>query len=98
MDWHAWAESLRANIWWIVSGIVGRMMFHGREAQAGRRRFWGKELPFELLVAIGMAFIGKALAGYFGLSAETATAVAGIAAYLGPRALDTAFAKVSRSS
>lgn len=91
---HDWIEAARNNVWWIVAGVVGRMMFHGREAQAGRRRFWGKELPFELLIAVGMAFVGKALAAWCALPPELATAAAGAAAYLGPRVIDIAFDKV----
>jgi hypothetical protein len=99
VDWQGWLETVRLNIWWLLAGLMGRMMFHGREAQAGRRKFWGKELPFEMLIAIGMAFLGKAAAGYFDLSAEIATAAAGIAAYLGPRALDAGFDKfIARKS
>lgn len=92
VNWQDWTDAMRGN-WWVIAGFVGRMMFHGREAQAGRRRFWGKELPFELLIAVGMAFVGKAAAGWFGLGIEPSTAVAGVAAYLGPRALDVAFDK-----
>jgi hypothetical protein len=94
VDWQQWVETVRLNIWWLLAGLMGRMMFHGREAQAGRRKFWGKELPFEVLIAVGMAFLGKAAAGYFDLPAEAATAAAGVAAYLGPRAVDTLFDKI----
>nr|WP_281392419.1 phage holin family protein [Sphingobium jiangsuense] len=87
---------VRANIWWIIAGIGGRMIFHGREAQAGRRHFWGKELPFEMLVAVGMAFVGKAVATYSGLGPEPATAAAGIAAYLGPRAIDALYDRATK--
>lgn len=96
MSWDEWLAIVRANIWWIVAGMGGRMIFHGREAQAGRRRFWGKELPFEMLIAVGMAFVGKAAAGYAGLGAEPATAIAGVAAYLGPRAIDALYEKAMK--
>lgn len=97
MSWDEWIAVIRANIWWIAAGILGRMIFHGREAQAGRRKFWGKELPFELLIAVGMAFVGKAAATYSGLGPEPATALAGVAAYLGPRVLDVAFDRAAKS-
>lgn len=96
MQWDDWLAIARANAAWIIAGVTGRMIFHGREVQAGRRRFWGWVLPFELLIAIGMAFLGKSAAEYFGLTMEHATAAAGIAAYLGPRAIDTLFDKFAR--
>lgn len=31
-----------ANYGWVLgAGIAGRLMFHSKEVQAGRRRFWG---------------------------------------------------------
>jgi len=72
------------------------MIFHGKEAQAGRRRFWGKELPFEMRIAVGMVFVGKAGAVYAGLGVEPATAIAGVAAYLGPRAIDALYDKAMK--
>jgi len=67
------------------------MLFHTREAQAGNRRFWGRELPFELLVALGMGLIGYSLCSWFELVGPVAAGVISAVAYLGPRAIDTMF-------
>ncbi len=82
MNWHDSVETVRGNLW-IVGGVVGRLIFHGREAQASRRRFWDRELRSELLVAIDMAFVGKAIASGIGLSVEAAAgAVRPISAHI----------------
>ena len=96
MSWQDVIEATKQHFWWIVAGVIGRMMFHGAEARAGRRPFWGRELPFELVMAVGMAFVGKAFAAWWGLTGDMVTAVAGVAAYLGPRAIDVAFDKVAK--
>lgn len=88
-------EAARSHLWWIVAGIAGRLMFHSREVQAGRRRFWGRELPFELLVAVGMGLIGSSLCAYFAISSPASAGVVSAVAYLGPRALDTLFDRLS---
>lgn len=84
-------ESLRPHFWWIVAGIGGRMMFHSREAQAGRRRFFGRELPFELFMAIGMGLIGYSCCAWFKLDGAVSAGAVSAVAYLGPRAIDVMF-------
>ena len=91
MDMDALIAAARENLTWIFVSIVGRLMFHGREAQAGRRRFWGRELPFELIVAVGMGMIGNALCAYLKLDGAVSIGVVSAVAYLGPRAIDTFF-------
>lgn len=94
-DWHGFVTSLlellRTHVWWIVAGMTGRLMFHSREAQAGRRRFWGRELPFELFLAIGMGMAGNSLCAYFAIAGAASAGVVSTVAYLGPRALDVLF-------
>lgn len=92
----AFLTAAREHFWWIVAGLFGRLMFHSREAQAGRRRFWGRELPFELLLAVGMGMIGNAICAYFGIVPEAAAGVVSAVAYLGPRAIDTLFDRASK--
>ncbi len=90
-----WIESIRENGVWILAGLVGRMMFHAREAQAGRRTFWGRELPFELMLAIGMGLVGYSACAWFELNGPISAGVISAIAYLGPRAIDTAWDRLS---
>lgn len=91
-------EIARAHFWWIVAGLAGRLMFHGREAQAGRRRFWGRELPFELLIAIGMGLVGYSSCAWLHLDGPVSAGVVSAIAYLGPRAIDTLFERASAAA
>lgn len=84
-------EAARNHFWWIVAGLAGRLLFHTREVQAGRRCFWGRELPFELLVAVGMGLIGYSLCAWLKLDGPVSAGVVSAVAYLGPRAIDTLF-------
>ncbi|SOC22201.1 LydA family holin superfamily III, partial [Rhodobacter sp. JA431] len=49
-----------------AAAFAGRLMWHSTEVRSGRRRFFGRELLWELPIAIGMAIIGEAVASYFG--------------------------------
>lgn len=91
MDFEQLWGAARDHLWWLAAGLVGRIMFHTREAQAGNRRFWGRELPFELLVAVGMGMIGYAICSYFKIDGAASAGVVSAVAYLGPRAIDTMF-------
>lgn len=93
LDMKEVVESAANNGWWIIPGIAGRMMFHGREVQEGRRKFWGKELPFEILIAIGMGMIGYSVGVYWQFSGPVTAGVISTIAYLGPRFIDTAAAR-----
>lgn len=88
-------DTISNKFWWITAGAVGRLMFHSREAQAGRRKFWGRELPFELIVAVSMGLIGYSFCAYFKLEGPVSAGVVSAVAYLGPRALDTLFERLS---
>lgn len=90
-------ESASHHIWWIVAALGGRLLFHSREAQAGRRRFWGRELPFELLVAVGMGLIGYSLCAWLDLAGPVSAGVISAVAYLGPRAIDTLFDRATEA-
>mgnify|MGYP002882526481 CR=1 FL=1 len=94
-DWFERAFAALANAWPLGAGLLGRLMFHTREAQAGRRRFWGRELLFELPMAIGMSLIGYSLGEWLSLPGAVSAGMIGALAYLGPRAIDAAFDKAA---
>jgi hypothetical protein len=57
----------------LIGAFTGRLMWHSGEVKLGRRRFFGKELLWEIPVAVGMALIGEAAARYIGLSQPVST-------------------------
>lgn len=69
----------------LIGAFTGRLMWHSGEVKLGRRRFFGKELLWEIPVAVGMALIGEAAARYLGLSQTVSTGFVATLAYLGPR-------------
>ena len=86
------------HIWWIFAAMGGRLLFHSREAQAGRRPFWGRELPFELVIALAMGLIAFSLCAWLDLTGPVSAGVISAVAYLGPRAIDTLFERAMETS
>ena len=69
----------------LIGAFTGRLMYHSGEVKLGRRRFFGKEILWEIPIAIGMAIIGEAIASYFALGQPVRTGLVATLAYLGPR-------------
>ena len=69
----------------LIGAFTGRLMWHLGEVKLGNRRFFGKELLWEIPVAVGMALIGDAAANYIGLTQPVSTGFVATLAYLGPR-------------
>ncbi|MQX77844.1 hypothetical protein GHK80_17120 [Sinorhizobium medicae] len=53
--------------------------------------FFGKELLWEMPIAVGMAFIGAALASWLALEQPMATGLIAALAYLGPQGSEVLF-------
>lgn len=69
----------------LMGAAIGRLMYHSGEVKLGNRKFFGKELLWEIPIAIGMAIIGEALASYLSLGQPVSTGLVATLAYLGPR-------------
>ena len=76
----------------LIGAFTGRLMYHSGEVKLGRRRFVGKELLWEIPVAVGMALIGDAAANYMGLTQPVSTGFVATLAYLGPRGAEAVLA------
>lgn len=72
----------------LLGAFAGRLMFHATEVKRGKRRFFGRELVWELPIAIGMAIIGEGAAAYFDLPPTVSTGLIAALAYLGPRGVE----------
>ncbi|MDW9780975.1 hypothetical protein CN204_17020 [Sinorhizobium meliloti] len=75
----------------MIGALVGRLMWHTNEVRKMRRKFFGKELLWEMPIAVGMAFIGEALASRLALGQPMATGLIAALAYLGPRGSEVLF-------
>lgn len=69
----------------LIAAAVGRLMYHTGEVKAKRRSFFGRELIWEVPVAVGMAFVGEGVASYMAFEQPVSTATIAVLAYLGPR-------------
>ncbi|WP_457662869.1 phage holin family protein [Sinorhizobium medicae] len=74
----------------MIGALVGRLMWHTNEVRKMRRKFFGKELFWEIPIAVGMAFIGAALASWLALEQPMASGLIALA-YLGPRGSEVLF-------
>lgn len=76
----------------LIGAFTGRLMYHSGEVKLGKRRFFGKELLWEIPVAVGMALIGDAAANYMALTQPVSTGFVATLAYLGPRGAEAVLA------
>lgn len=67
---------------------VGRLMFHARQVQQGRRRLFSKSLMLELPIALGMGMVGAGVAEWWGLQGQVRDAILVSAGFVGPRAIE----------
>ena len=67
---------------------VGRLMFHARQVQQGRRRLFSKSLMLELPIALGMGMVGAGVAEWWGFTGQVRDAVLVSAGFVGPRAIE----------
>ncbi|WP_234892290.1 phage holin family protein [Sinorhizobium medicae] len=75
----------------MIGAMVGRLMWHTNEVRKMRRKFFRKELFWEIPIAVGMALIGAALASWLALEQPMATGLIAALAYLGPRGYEVLF-------
>lgn len=80
----------------LIGASLGRLMYHAGEVKAKRRRFFGREILWEVPIAIGMAIIGEGVASYFDLGQPVRTAIIAILAYLGPRGSEVFIERIIR--
>lgn len=95
VDVVAWFVALNAAmkgfLLTLFASTIGRLMFHVREVQAGRRKFWSWQLLYEWPTAIGMGMIADGAAEFLGLTDGQRTAFVASVAFLGPPLIQEIF-------
>lgn len=86
-----WPHINDAYAWTGGAGIMGRLMFHARMVQQGRRKPLSWALLFDLPIALGMGWVAYGLCVWAGLASEPTISVAIAASYLGPYSVDRLF-------
>ena len=79
-----------------IWAAVGRLMFHARQVQQGRRRLFSKSLLLELPIALGMGMVGAGVAEWWGFTGQVRDAVLVSAGFVGPRAIEQVVEKLLR--
>lgn len=80
--------------WTGGAGFLGRMMYHAKQAQSGKRKplSWAIAL-FDLPIAFGMGWVMYGFTVWFKLPMELTISAAILGAYIGPRGVDEVFAR-----
>lgn len=77
----------------IFGALMGRYMWHSSEVKKGNRKLFGREVVWELPIAVGMGVIGEGVGAYFGLNHTVTTSLVAFMAYLGPRGAEALFSR-----
>lgn len=91
MDWNSWGPWAATG----GAGVLGRLMFHAKQVQLGRRKPLSWTLFWDLPIALGMGWIALGLASWLHAQHEVTISIALIVAYLGPYGIDSLFVKWS---
>lgn len=73
--------------------MLGRLMYHARQVQLGKRKPFSWVLLWDIPVALGMGWIALGLATWLKIPWEATVSLALVAAYLGPYIIDIIFAR-----
>lgn len=82
-------------VWTGAGGLLGRLMFHAREVQRGRRKPWSAALVFDVPIALGMGWGAYGVCFLKHLAIEPSVTAAILASYLGPYTLDMLFGRIA---
>ena len=80
-------------VWIGGAGMIGRLMYHAKQVQAGKRKPLSWALFWDVPIALGMGWIALGLGTWLHVAWEVTVSLALIIAYLGPYGLDTIVAK-----
>ena len=76
------------------TALLARFLWHRRLVNMGHRRFWSRELIWEVPTAGLCAVMGGGLASYLGLDPMASHAVVGVVGWLGPRGVEVVLARM----
>ena len=93
MDYRfSWADGLP---WAMIggAGVLGRLMYHAKLVQAGKRKPFTWALLWDVPIALGMGWIALGLGTWLHVQWEVTVSLALGIAYLGPYGIDSVFAR-----
>lgn len=75
--------------------MVGRLMYHAKMVQLGKKKPFSWTLIWDIPIALGTGWIALGLCTWAGVAWEETVSAAIVVGYLGPYGIDTVFAKWS---
>ena len=93
-DWQGMNDAA-PYVWTGGAGVMGRLMFHARQVQQGKRKPVTWALLFDLPIALAMGWIVYGLCVWFQMEPQPTISAAIAASYLGPYSVDRFFAVLS---
>lgn len=82
-------------VWTGGAGLLGRIMFHARMVQAGKRKPLSWALFWDVPIAMGMGWSILGVCMWQGLPHELTVSLAIAGAYLGPYTVDRIFNRIA---
>lgn len=82
-----------AYAWTGGAGVLGRLMYHARQVQQGKRKPLSLALMLDLPIALAMGWGAYGAAVWGGLAPEPSISVVIAASYLGPFTIDMLFVR-----
>lgn len=93
-DWSGLNEAA-PYAWTGGAGVVGRLMYHARQVQRGKRKPIGWALLLDLPIAFGMGWGAYGVCVWAGLGSEPTVSAAIAVSYLGPYSIDRLFGRLA---
>lgn len=92
MDGPSSAGGFAEWIWLGGAGLLGRLMYHAKQVQQGKRKPFSWVLAWDAPIALAMGWIALGISTYFHTAWPVSVSIALVCAYLGPYSIDTLFA------
>lgn len=81
--------------WTGAAGLLGRIMFHANQVQAGKRKPLSWALLWDIPIALAMGWIIYGVCIWQAVPLQLTVSAAILASYLGPYSVDRLFARLS---
>ena len=93
MDFNGDWNEMSTWIYTGSAGVLGRLMFHARQVQLGKRKPFSWVLLWDIPIALGMGWLALGIAVSLHVPWEETISIALTVSYLGPHTIDFLFVK-----
>lgn len=88
-DAPAWLVKLVSGLWAsFLSALIGRLMWHTKLVQLGKRKFFSLQALWELPTVFGMMLVGRGIGEWASLGENATYGITTLLAYYGPRGVE----------